>query len=101
MAEITVHTLSKKVKLLEDQNVRILDEIELLKKRLEEFAPRPRGPNSTRKMTEEDAKRVVLGDLKSLTNKDAAAELGLSYGQIYSARGGYTFTHIYEESLKK
>ena len=55
-------------------------------------------PKSTRPMTEEDAKRVTFGDLKDMSHADAARELGLSYGQIYSARNGYTFNYIKEEN---
>jgi hypothetical protein len=58
--------------------------------------PRDRGPQSTRVMTDEDAKRVKFGDLKSATHKAAAEATGLSYGQIYSCREGYTFKHIKE-----
>ena len=47
-------------------------------------------------MTDDDAARVKFGNLKNASHKEAAAELGLSYGQIYSARGGYTFNHIKE-----
>jgi len=60
-------------------------------------AQRDRGPESTREMTEDDARRVVLGDLAIKSHKDAAKELGLSYGQIYSARKGFTFKLIYKE----
>lgn len=58
---------------------------------------RDRGPQSTREMTEEDARRVVLGDHKDFSHKDAASSLGLSYGQVYSARKGFTFKTIYKE----
>lgn len=57
---------------------------------------RDRGPKSERAMTDEDAFRVKFGDLKAKGHKEAAKELGLSYGQIYSARGGYTFNHVTE-----
>lgn len=77
----------------------LLDRVEDLEK--ENFAlkssptpTRDRGPKSTRKMTDEDASRIKFGDLKEASHKKAAAELGLSYAQIYSCRGGYTFTHI-------
>lgn len=63
-------------------------------------APRDRGPKSTRDMTEDDARRLMLGDLKEVSHKKAAEELGLSYGQVYSARGGYTFKGIYDEARK-
>ena len=62
---------------------------------------RDRGPKSTRVMTEDDAKRIMLGDLVDMSHKDAAEELGLSYGQVYSARFGYTFKSVYKESDKR
>lgn len=58
---------------------------------------RDRGPKSERSMTDEDAARCKFGDLKDSTHKEAAKELGLSYGQIYSCRGGYTFNHVIED----
>lgn len=48
-------------------------------------------------MTEDDAKRVILGDLCVKSIKEAAIELGLTYGQIYSARNGYTFKSVHAE----
>lgn len=54
-------------------------------------AKRDRGPTSQREMTEADAKRVISGDLKDAKNGKAAEALGLSYGQVYSARKGFTF----------
>lgn len=56
-----------------------------------------RGPKSEKDMTEDDARRVQLGDLKDVSHKDAAIQLGLSYGQIYSARKGFTFKGVYKE----
>ena len=58
---------------------------------------RDRGPDSTREMTEDDARRVLLGDLKDVDHKAAANQLGLSYGQVYSARKGFTFKGVYKE----
>lgn len=58
---------------------------------------RDRGPSSTRTMAEEDARRIMLGDLKDMSHKKAAEELGLSYGQVYSARNGFTFKTVYKE----
>lgn len=71
-----------------------LARIEALEEKVASIKVRDRGPKSTRAMTDEDAARVKFGDLAGLGHKEAAAELGLSYGQIYSARGGYTFTHV-------
>ena len=64
---------------------------------LEARPTRDRGPASERTMTEEDALRIQLGDLKDLSHKKAAEELGLSYGQIYSARNGFTFKTAHKE----
>lgn len=52
---------------------------------------------SDRPMTEDDARRVLIGDLKDMSTKEAALELGLSYGQIYSCRKGFTFKKVYKE----
>jgi len=61
---------------------------------------RDRGPDSTRTMTEDDAKAIMLGEHKSLSHTAAAEKLGLSYGQVYSARKGFTFKAIYKEAEK-
>ena len=75
----------------------LMAEIEVLKAAVEELrskAPRDRGPKSLRAMTEDDAKRVKFGDLAKSSHKEAATALGLSYGQIYSCRNGYTFNQV-------
>lgn len=59
--------------------------------------PRDRGPKSERTMTDDDARKVLMGDLKDTSHNDAAKELGLSYGQVYSARKGFTFKNIHKE----
>jgi len=61
---------------------------------LEATIAKSRGTASTREMTDDDAKRVLNGDLKDTPHKSAAETLGLSYGQVYSARGEYTFKHV-------
>lgn len=53
-----------------------------------------RGPKADRAMTDADAYRVKFGDLKDSNHKEAAATTGLSYGQVFSCRGGYTFKHV-------
>lgn len=60
-------------------------------------APRDRGPKSEKTMTDEDARRVIFGDLKDMGHNEAAKLLGLSYGQVYSARKGHTFKTIHKE----
>ena len=61
---------------------------------------RDRGPKSERTMTEDDARRCMIGDLKDHSHKECAELLNLSYGQIYSARKGFTFKPIYKEWLE-
>ena len=58
---------------------------------------RDRGPDSTREMTEDDARRILTGDLSTVKHKDAADKLGLTYGQVYSCRLEFTFKHIHKE----
>lgn len=55
---------------------------------------KPRGPKVERPMTAGDAFRVKFGDLKGLNHKEASEALGLSYGQVFSCRGGYTFKQV-------
>ena len=61
---------------------------------------RDRGPTSQGEMTDAHAIRVMLGDLREVSHKDAALELKLSYGQVYSARKGYTFKPVYQRMIK-
>ena len=57
-----------------------------------------RGPKTERPMTDADAYRVRFGDHKDMNHKDAAAALGLSYGQVFSCRGGYTFKQVKDKT---
>ena len=52
---------------------------------------------SQREMTDDDARRILNGDLKDTKHKDAGEKLNLSYGQIYSCRLGYTFKAVHKE----
>lgn len=49
-----------------------------------------------RNMTDEDALRVMTGDLKDLAHKDAAERIGLTYAQVYSCRLEFTFKHVHK-----
>lgn len=60
-------------------------------------AKRDRGPDSQRDMTDDDARRVIGGDLKAMSHRKAAEALGLSYGQVYSARLQFTYKPISKE----
>jgi hypothetical protein len=56
---------------------------------------------STREMTDDDARNILFGELATTKHKDASAKLGLSYGQIYSCRLGFTFKGIHKEMKEK
>lgn len=102
MATLTLESLQEQINnlrtVVDDQNKLI----ESLKEMIQN-APRggrDRGPVSQGEMTDGHAIRVMLGDLREVSHKDAALELKLSYGQIYSARKGYTFKPIYQRMIK-
>lgn len=57
-------------------------------------------PESTRTMTEDDAFRIMTGDHKDKSHKEAAESLGLSYGQIYSCRLEFTFKAVHHKLSK-
>lgn len=52
---------------------------------------------SEKEMTDDDARKILNGDHKDKKHKEAAAALGLTYGQVYSCRLEYTFKHIHKE----
>jgi hypothetical protein len=57
-----------------------------------------RGPKSEREMTDDDARKILVGgEFASKSHKDAAEALGLSYAQVYSCRKEFTFKHIHKE----
>jgi len=82
---------------------KILSQLELMGNTLSNFDQRiteleeKRGPKSSREMTEGDARRLLTGDMSKIPHRIAAERLGLSYGQVYSCRGGYTFRKIHDE----
>ena len=86
-----------------DENAKLKEIVARLNEVIEKMnttkAPkvRDRGPESNREMDENDARRVLLGDMKDESHKSAAEKLELSYGQIYSARKGFTFKGVYKE----
>lgn len=47
-------------------------------------------------MTDEMAEAVTYGEHAALKHKDAAAALGLTYGQVYSARLEFTFKAVHK-----
>jgi len=52
---------------------------------------------ATKEMSDDDARRVLTGDLAAKKHKEAAEVLGLTYGQVYSCRLEFTFKNIHKE----
>ena len=52
------------------------------------------GPKSENGMTELIAWQIMFGDMTAMKVKDIATHFGLSRGQVYSVKGGYTFTSV-------
>ena len=61
-----------------------------------EESNKPRN-ESQREMTDEDALKIMNGELKDMKHKEAADKLGLSYGQVYSCRLQFTFKAIHKK----
>lgn len=76
----------------------IAGQVEALMKQVEDLIAKVEGRNKSaptkRNMTDGDAMRVLNGDLKDMDHKQAAEAAGLTYAQVYSARGGFTFKHV-------
>lgn len=51
----------------------------------------------SKEMTDDDARSILTGVHATSKHKVAAEALGLTYGQVYSCRGEYTFKHIHKE----
>lgn len=49
------------------------------------------GPASEKQMTERMALRILVGRYRTWSVRKIADECGLSRGQVYSLKGGYTF----------
>lgn len=71
--------------------------VEALRARIDKLEESKKSDISEREMTNDDARKIMTGELKDAKHKDAAKALGLSYGQVYSCRLGYTFKNIHKE----
>lgn len=72
----------------------IYRDLQELKNRKPVHKIRNTGAISERPMNEDDATRILVGDLKDLGHNEAAKILNLSYGQVYSVRKGFTFKAV-------
>lgn len=98
MAQLTLKDLNEAFEAMQLEIQALRNEVQELREM--KGNARDRGPASEGEMTEAHAIRVMLGDLKDMSHKEAAIKLKLSYGQIYSARKGYTFKKIYQRMVK-
>lgn len=79
----------------------LCDSVGSVKAVCDELEPLVKGRNKSaavkRNMTDTDATRVLTGDLKDMSHKDAAEVIGLTYAQVYSCRLEFTFKHVHKE----
>ena len=87
VTKVTVEMFTEALSRIADLETRVV----VLEEQLAAKRPAAKSENS---MTEEHAFRVKFGDLKDLKHGKAAEALGLSYGQVFSCRGGYTFKTV-------
>ena len=87
VAKVTVEMFTEALSRIADLETRVV----VLEEQLAAKRPASKSENS---MTEEHAFRVKFGDLKDHKHGKAAEALGLSYGQVFSCRGGYTFKTV-------
>lgn len=92
MNDSTVETIRS---MTNKQMVEAILDLQQKVKTLEE--QRPLRNVSEKEMTEADALRILNGDLKDKKHKEAAQELQLSYGQVYSCRLEFTFKPIHKK----
>lgn len=75
----------------------LLARIASLEEQVSQLTSTPVRNTQQREMTDEDAKKILTGEFAALKHNEAAQKLGLSYGQVYSCRGEYTFRHIHKK----
>lgn len=75
-----------------------------MKSKLDDLTAKVEGRNKSapvkRNMTDDDAVRVLQGDLADQDHKQAAEVAGLTYAQVYSCRLGFTFKHVHRDLEK-
>lgn len=93
-----------KVQMSQEQFEVLIGRVETLEaevKSLKEQSTKRETSKSTREMTDDDALRILNGDLKDKSHKECAEILGLSYGQIYSCRLEFTFKQVHHKLSKE
>lgn len=96
MEKLTMKQLSEELELVKNDLLILKAQLE----QLQESSVKRNAPKSERNMVEIDAYRILVGDLKDASHKEAAKVLSLSYGQIYSCRKEFTFKSVHYEIAK-
>lgn len=85
----------------DDQDGPFHPEFKALTARIEKLETLVLARNSSaatrRNMIDEDALRVLTGDLRDIPHKEAAEKIGLTYAQVYSCRLEFTFKHVHKD----
>lgn len=89
----TIAGLQTKLEAMSAEEAEYISRIETLEKLV---LARNASAATKRNMTDEDATRVLTGDLKGLSHKEAAEKAGLTYAQVYSCRLEFTFKHVHK-----
>jgi hypothetical protein len=84
----------ERIRALEERNRTLEGVVEHLRVLVE---GRNKSAPMKRNMTDADAERVLVGDMVELDHKEAAEAIGLTYAQVYSCRGGFTFKHVHKK----
>jgi hypothetical protein len=79
---------------LSQEHAGLAAKIEILE---EKVGARNKSAAVKRNMTDDDARRVLTGDQKDINHKEAGANIGLTYAQVYSCRMEFTFKHVHKE----
>jgi len=82
---------------LADRDARLADLTARIEKLETLVLARNASAATKRNMTDEDALRVLTGDLRDVAHKEAAEKIGLTYAQVYSCRLEFTFKHVHKD----
>jgi len=98
MLEDAVAALAEHVHTLQSDNIALRAQLAEAPRR--GAKERDYGPKSQRAMDERMALRILVGRYRDWSVRKIADECGLSRGQVYSLKGGYTFTDVHRTADK-
>lgn len=96
--DVVIQTLTARVEELAKEFTTELHDMDSRVSKIETLVlARNASAATKRNMTDEDALRVLTGDLRELSHKDAAEKIALTYAQVYSCRLEFTFKHVHKD----